>query len=50
MSETLPGHCGPVGGYHARWVLDGDTLTWSDFGPFAQDSNNFTVKPWQKIG
>lgn len=48
ISETLAGHCGPAGGGHATWTLEGDTLTWSDFGPGLH--SNLTVKPWQKIG
>jgi hypothetical protein len=48
ISETLAGHCGPAGGMHATWTLEGDTLTWSDFGPGLH--SNLTVKPWQKIG
>ena len=47
MSLTEPGHCGPGGGFHLDWVLDGDTLTFSNPNP--EWASAMIIKPWQKI-
>jgi TRAP-type C4-dicarboxylate transport system substrate-binding protein len=48
VSQTEPDHCGPAGGYHADWTLDGDTLTFTNPGP-GSAGEGLIVKPWQKI-
>jgi TRAP-type C4-dicarboxylate transport system substrate-binding protein len=47
-SPSLAEHCGPEFIFHMTWMLDGDVLTWSDFSGGLD--NNFTIKPWRKIG
>jgi hypothetical protein len=46
-SSTEPEHCGPATTSRMTWVLDGDSLRFSD----QQGSENliYVIEPWQKI-
>jgi C4-dicarboxylate-binding protein DctP len=43
-----PGHCGGGAHFHVDWALDGDTLTFSNFGP-ENSGSDFTIEPWTRI-
>jgi dipeptidyl aminopeptidase/acylaminoacyl peptidase len=48
-ASNEPGHCySDVVDYHLDWTLDGDTLTFSNYGPRDWGSG-FTIEPWTMI-